>query len=112
MDDDLKCHRALEAYIRIVGIVEEHGKSLSTESAGLLLETMKELSSILGLLETDSVPRREFLELVNVLTSLRDELRAKREYALSDQRGDRKSTRLNSSHPSISYAVFCLKKKK
>src|SRR5690348_18006069 len=25
---------------------------------------------------------------------------------------DRKSTRLNSSHPSISYAVFCLKKKR
>src|SRR5207249_8461045 len=28
------------------------------------------------------------------------------------QEGDRKSTRLNSSHVSISYAVFCLKKKK
>src|SRR5690242_21113228 len=27
-------------------------------------------------------------------------------------KGDRKSTRLNSSHMSISYAVFCLKKKK
>src|SRR5689334_24381357 len=27
------------------------------------------------------------------------------------QRSDRKSTRLNSSHSSISYAVFCLKKK-
>src|SRR4051812_49960984 len=27
-------------------------------------------------------------------------------------RGDRKSTRLNSSHMSISYAVFCLKTKK
>src|SRR5256885_10194097 len=27
-------------------------------------------------------------------------------------RGDRKSTRLNSSHLVISYAVFCLKKKK
>src|SRR2546421_8508754 len=26
--------------------------------------------------------------------------------------GDRKSTRLNSSHDQISYAVFCLKKKK
>src|SRR5690625_5927545 len=26
--------------------------------------------------------------------------------------GDRKSTRLNSSHVAISYAVFCLKKKK
>src|SRR5689334_24146042 len=33
---------------------------------------------------------------------------------LLDQRDDqdRKSTRLNSSHSSISYAVFCLKKKK
>src|SRR5436305_14209610 len=28
------------------------------------------------------------------------------------ERGDRKSTRLNSSHVRISYAVFCLKKKK
>src|SRR3982750_758645 len=28
------------------------------------------------------------------------------------QPGDRKSTRLNSSHDQISYAVFCLKKKK
>src|SRR2546427_6372734 len=29
-----------------------------------------------------------------------------------DKRTDRKSTRLNSSHSQISYAVFCLKKKK
>src|SRR2546430_12634574 len=29
-----------------------------------------------------------------------------------DKREDRKSTRLNSSHSQISYAVFCLKKKK
>src|SRR2546429_7270954 len=29
-----------------------------------------------------------------------------------ESRGDRKSTRLNSSHGYISYAVFCLKKKK
>src|SRR5256885_7313486 len=32
--------------------------------------------------------------------------------AWDDQRRDRKSTRLNSSHLVISYAVFCLKKKK
>src|SRR5699024_12873928 len=32
--------------------------------------------------------------------------------ALSAAPEDRKSTRLNSSHVSISYAVFCLKKKK
>src|SRR3712207_8163804 len=31
---------------------------------------------------------------------------------LSTDNGDRKSTRLNSSHANISYAVFCLKKKK
>src|SRR3712207_7534385 len=31
---------------------------------------------------------------------------------LADVLGDRKSTRLNSSHANISYAVFCLKKKK
>src|SRR5690242_20929543 len=34
------------------------------------------------------------------------------ERLMSDLRPDRKSTRLNSSHMSISYAVFCLKKKK
>src|SRR5689334_24840641 len=32
--------------------------------------------------------------------------------AAATRGGDRKSTRLNSSHSSISYAVFCLKKKK
>src|SRR5947207_11939178 len=33
-------------------------------------------------------------------------------YTLVRPAGDRKSTRLNSSHTVISYAVFCLKKKK
>src|SRR5262245_65255071 len=33
-------------------------------------------------------------------------------HALGRPRADRKSTRLNSSHLGISYAVFCLKKKK
>src|SRR5690606_39854979 len=33
-------------------------------------------------------------------------------YAIGVPRPDRKSTRLNSSHVKISYAVFCLKKKK
>src|SRR3712207_8312731 len=31
---------------------------------------------------------------------------------LAEEKRDRKSTRLNSSHANISYAVFCLKKKK
>src|SRR3712207_7698059 len=33
-------------------------------------------------------------------------------HPLTDDLKDRKSTRLNSSHANISYAVFCLKKKK
>src|SRR5258708_21639686 len=37
---------------------------------------------------------------------------ADRRRARRPGRGDRKSTRLNSSHQIISYAVFCLKKKK
>src|SRR5687768_18331913 len=36
----------------------------------------------------------------------------RRGHALTADREDRKSTRLNSSHGYISYAVFCLKKKK
>src|SRR3712207_6870997 len=37
----------------------------------------------------------------------RDDLRV----LVDDERADRKSTRLNSSHANISYAVFCLKKR-
>src|SRR5688572_33211920 len=43
----------------------------------------------------------------------RGELRSRVEHAHLDAGAlDRKSTRLNSSHSQISYAVFCLKKKK
>src|SRR5256884_9081424 len=38
--------------------------------------------------------------------------RGQRELIIGDRQTDRKSTRLNSSHGYISYAVFCLKKKK
>src|SRR5690349_22247536 len=39
-------------------------------------------------------------------------LRSRRDHTASLVDRDRKSTRLNSSHVEISYAVFCLKKKK
>src|SRR3989449_7124483 len=47
-------------------------------------------------------------------TSMARPLTAARQVALAQKVGaqDRKSTRLNSSHGYISYAVFCLKKKK
>src|SRR2546430_11956157 len=44
--------------------------------------------------------------------SLRANLRPVDHVSLPGGCGDRKSTRLNSSHSQISYAVFCLKKKK
>src|SRR2546421_9724705 len=43
---------------------------------------------------------------------LRVECAVHRQLDLRDPVQDRKSTRLNSSHDQISYAVFCLKKKK
>src|SRR3712207_7265710 len=42
----------------------------------------------------------------------RHDRREQRDDRGAHRRGDRKSTRLNSSHANISYAVFCLKKKK
>src|SRR5699024_12707483 len=47
--------------------------------------------------------------LTPALTSGKEPLRI---LLAGGERRDRKSTRLNSSHVSISYAVFCLKKKK
>src|SRR3712207_8654210 len=47
-----------------------------------------------------------------LLAERRGDLRLRDQLELDRQRADRKSTRLNSSHANISYAVFCLKKKK
>src|SRR3712207_7399885 len=50
------------------------------------------------------------------LSPVRDDHQRQRHGERQDRTGqdvpDRKSTRLNSSHANISYAVFCLKKKK
>src|SRR6266851_10121286 len=50
---------------------------------------------------------RSVAELMNLGSQLLG-----RNQVMSGVPGDRKSTRLNSSHITISYAVFCLKKKK
>src|SRR5689334_24776128 len=58
--------------------------------------------------------RRDDPDLEQVVLRLRrqhEDPLAGREVAVDDPQ-DRKSTRLNSSHSSISYAVFCMKKKK
>src|SRR3712207_8500427 len=53
----------------------------------------------------DAQPARALLDRVRGAVRHRPRLHA-------PDRQDRKSTRLNSSHANISYAVFCLKKKK
>src|SRR5258708_31039745 len=68
----------------------------------------------------DALPILAKSESCSVAELIADESRRKRivpERFVSDRVGlptqsDRKSTRLNSSHQIISYAVFCLKKKK
>src|SRR5699024_11838458 len=63
-------------------------------------QAREELVMTVKRLETGNLPLEESLRLWE------------RGEALADRCQDRKSTRLNSSHVSISYAVFCLKKKK
>src|SRR2546430_10021520 len=61
-------------------------------------------------------PRSTLFPSTTLFRSGGDEARERRRLARLDHEprsshGDRKSTRLNSSHSQISYAVFCLKKK-
>src|SRR5690242_21402964 len=71
-----------------------------------------------GLVLADEVVARRVRALDRVLldrvddAERRDDLARGEDADLEFPARDRKSTRLNSSHMSISYAVFCLKKKK
>src|SRR5260221_4071467 len=57
-----------------------------------------------------TIPISRFVSRLQLLETSSDSLGKKRD--ISSAKVDRKSTRLNSSHTVISYAVFCLKKKK
>src|SRR5207245_11699630 len=68
-------------------------------------------------LQLELLLERRRLRVVEEPLRHRDALRrrrgvARRQLGSAGAELDRKSTRLNSSHGSISYAVFCLKKKK
>src|SRR5260221_7434388 len=66
------------------------------------------------LLHSDKFPTLSRGHLVHHFLTYgpRQPMRAGEYHDVTDDRLDRKSTRLNSSHTVISYAVFCLKKKK
>src|SRR5437773_8137647 len=69
----------------------------------ICLDQQRKLDEVLA------VPAREGLQELKPLAA-RQDLHLNRVTVLR-RRKDRKSTRLNSSHITISYAVFCLKKK-
>src|SRR3712207_7035335 len=60
----------------------------------------------------DKVVRRRLLPLETFDVFDQRELARNELIEITCHHRDRKSTRLNSSHANISYAVFCLKKKK
>src|SRR6266480_6428223 len=80
------------------------GDSLAVNGCCLTLNSRRGDELIFDLLE-ETVARTN-------LKSLQRKQPVNLERAVAASERDRKSTRLNSSHMSISYAVFCLKKKK
>src|SRR5438477_6748565 len=62
--------------------------------------------------KTDGTGEGTALARLEELLQRAEALAAQQRSGVVATRSDRKSTRLNSSHMSISYAVFCLKKKK
>src|SRR5699024_12196959 len=85
-------------------LVRQQPRGLEVEQGGRDKEELRDLGEVRLVLEFGGVGDELIgdlgqCDLGDVEPSLRDQ-------------ADRKSTRLNSSHVSISYAVFCLKKKK
>src|SRR2546421_8923500 len=65
-----------------------------------------------GTKEKETSPIKNDKDIGNDNSPTRESPMISLEIPIRTDRRDRKSTRLNSSHDQISYAVFCLKKKK
>src|SRR3712207_7444616 len=76
----------------------------------LRLNTM-EYYTLLGKAREASITRTEFLRRLIAKAEVKSRIKPEEMQLIRTVSGDRKSTRLNSSHANISYAVFCLKKK-
>src|SRR5690554_7431589 len=90
-------------------------EALSRPGRYTTLENGLEIKEVI--LEKGSEARRRYVLVRNPDEARRDALKRadivkEVERRLEELKQDRKSTRLNSSHVRISYAVFCLKKKK
>src|SRR5690625_6129384 len=81
--------------------------TLTMVSEGRTFEEIIPVLTLFGVAAVKLMP--VFNGMINDITTIR--YSAPSVYAIYDDLEDRKSTRLNSSHVAISYAVFCLKKK-
>src|SRR5690625_7114982 len=82
------------------GVVKLNHKVVDIEDERALLPAR-------GIESHDSLIRQKAEEITAGINNQRDQAKAIYKFVAED----RKSTRLNSSHVAISYAVFCLKKK-
>src|SRR5438874_7588058 len=64
------------------------------------------------LFRSGQIARADVVEVIALVGAARAYAAARHAHPVLARLRDRKSTRLNSSHVEISYAVFCLKKKK
>src|SRR5437870_6805287 len=75
-------------------------------------ETVAKVTNTLASLFVEENVKRRERQAAGTAEFLRVQLEEMKGKLDQEERRDRKSTRLNSSHVAISYAVFCLKKKK
>src|SRR6266540_5605892 len=88
---------------------------MRTEFTRAILEAVKNHAAIIGAAITGSLARQDGSDEhsdLDLLLVTRDPVAVRKAPTWLPKDRDRKSTRLNSSHITISYAVFCLKKKK
>src|SRR2546430_4438487 len=101
---------------RPIGQVKKEIRTLGLDTCnprsvvGVIVRGGLYLDGVVSFPHAQNEPARNCAERIIELRYF-PELRAMMLHDPKDQLEDRKSTRLNSSHSQISYAVFCLKKK-
>src|SRR4051812_50010500 len=101
--------------VRLKRLAKRAKHESTRQRAAILLASNVRMSApqIAEMWRTDASHVRKVIHEFNErgMNSLRPRYRGGRPRRITTDQRDRKSTRLNSSHMSISYAVFCLKKK-
>src|SRR5699024_11479657 len=96
----------------VIGVNEEYFfKDVDSNIEKLVRKGIETLEDQGARIQEVSIPALKYAEWAEFITSLSEAAAIHHSDLLERPDEDRKSTRLNSSHVSISYAVFCLKKK-